>query len=325
MSPIQHIEDNVPIYGGLDIGGTKIALGLVDSDGHVLAESSFPTADYPVLKVAVQRITVEFAELCSQTNRQITSLGIGCTGQMDPEKGEVLNLEYFPDWRGPGLVQGLSLSLGVPVWLANDAEAAALGEWAFGAGQDAKTFVMVTIGTGIGVAVLQEGRLWRGVGGAHPEIGHHVLDPSGPECFCGLHGCWESLAGGWAMEAWAQLQHPQGLHLTARELCALSDQGDPLALEAVDRTAHYLGLGLSNLVTIFAPDVLCLAGGMMDSAPLFLPTIHEKIVQGCKLVPAQQVDLRLARLGWRAVMVGATLLHSLHNQEKPPSARLNFR
>jgi glucokinase len=313
-------EENPPaesqsIYGGLDIGGTKIALGLVDSDGNVLAESAFPTADYSVLKDAVQRISVEFTELCSQTNRPINSLGIGCTGQMDPEKGEILNLEYFPDWRGPGLVQGLSQNLGVPVRLANDAEAAALGEWAFGAGRNARTFVMVTVGTGIGVAVLQEGRLWRGVGGAHPEIGHHLLDPSGPACFCGLHGCWESLAGGVAMETWAQSQHPQRVFHTAREWCELARQEDSFALQVIARTAHYLGLGLSNLVTIFAPDVICLAGGLMESAPLFLPTIQEKIDHGCKLVPAQQVDLRLARLGSGAVMVGATLLHSIRNQE----------
>jgi glucokinase len=314
MSTNQEIAEEAHIHGGLDIGGTKIALGLVDSSGHVLAERYFPTADYPVLKDAVQRISVEFSELCTQSNCQITSLGIGCTGQMDPEKGEVLNLEYFPDWRGPGLVQGLSQNLGIPVWLANDAETAALGEWAFGAGQGARSFVMVTVGTGIGVAVLQDGRLWRGVGGCHPEIGHHLLDPSGPECFCGLHGCWESLAGGIAMEAWAQSQNPQGSHFTARELCALAGQGDPLAQQAVERTAHYLGLGLSNLVTIFTPNVICLAGGLIESAAHFLPSIQKEINQGCKLVPSQQVDLRLTRLGSRAVMVGATLLPTLRSQ-----------
>ncbi len=306
-----------PISGAVDIGGTKIAVGLVDETGRVLLQRVFPTRDYPLLKDAVDRISTELHDLASQSGLALNGVGIGCTGQMDPEAGIVLNLEYFPDWKGAGLVQGLSDRMGVPVRLANDAEAAALGEWAFGSGQGARTFLTVTVGTGIGVAVLQDGRLWRGIGGAHPEIGHHLLDPSGPICFCGLKGCWESLAGGLAMEEWAQSQHPEVLHFTARELCDLARKGEPLAKTAVERTARYLGLGISNLVTIFTPDVIALGGGLMDSAELFLPKIESTVQTGCKLVPGDQVKICLASLGSQAVLIGAScLLSSLFLRER---------
>jgi glucokinase len=167
----------------------------------------------------------------------------------------------------------------------------------------------VTVGTGIGAGVVLDGQLYRGVDGAHPEIGHHVIDSSGPSCLCGFHGCWESLAAGPAMVGWVesrmQVDYPHRANLTAKRICELANEGDELALQASEREAHYLGLGLANLVTIFAPDAIVLGGSVMKSAALFLDGIRSTIGRCCRFVPFEKADLTMASLGEDANLIGA--------------------
>jgi len=147
------------------------------------------------------------------------------------------------------------------------------------------------------------------VDGAHPEVGHHVVDPAGPACSCGFRGCWESLAAGPAMVAWierhapADYAHRQGI--TAKKICQLAQQGDALALQAVEHEASYLGLGLANLINLFAPDAIVLSGSVMKSASLFMDRIHEVIRGGCRFVPAEKTVLTLASLGEDTNLIGA--------------------
>jgi glucokinase len=199
----------------------------------------------------------------------------------------------------------LSTCLGVSVAIENDADAAALGEWTCGAGRGTHNFLLVTVGTGIGAGLVLNGQLYRGVGSAHPEVGHHVIDPTGPLCFCGAHGCWESLASGPALERWAQAQHPRLKPLSAQEICALAEHGEPDALAAVQRTAHYLAIGLANLVTLFVPECLALGGGLMQAFPLFEQEIVSAIHNNCGLVPHEKVHVVPAALGTQSGLVGA--------------------
>jgi glucokinase len=224
---------------------------------------------------------------------------------VNPGEGTIGNVEFLPGWEGANLARELSQALGVPAALENDADAAALGEWAWGAGRGTNTFLLVTVGTGIGVGIIINGKLYRGVDGAHAELGHHVIDPSGPGCFCGAHGCWESLASGPAMQRWAQENHPQGRRLSARELCGLAEQGEAQAQAAVQRTARYLGLGIANLVTLFAPEMIALGGGLMQSRHLFLPAIREAVRTNCGLVPHDRVQIVPASLGAQTGLAGA--------------------
>ncbi len=293
------------LIGAVDIGGTKIAVGVVDAYGHVLARSECPTDAERGLAEGLRRITGMLQDAAAQAGGTLRGIGIGCTGPVSPLTGAIGNVEFLPGWEGANLVGALSRAMGVPVAIENDADAAALGEWAWGAGRGTRTFLLVTVGTGIGVGVILDGKLYRGVGGAHPEIGHHVVDPDGPACFCGAHGCWESLASGTAMERWAQADLPEDRHLTARELCSLAEQGDPHAQAAVQRTARYLGLGLANMVTLFTPEKIAISGGMLPSLPLFLPTIRETVRTNCGLVPHTQVQIVPATLGTEAGLAGA--------------------
>jgi len=169
--------------------------------------------------------------------------------------------------------------------------------------------IYVTVGTGIGGGIVFDGKLYRGVDGAHPEVGHHVVDPSGPQCSCGFRGCWESLAAGPAMVTWLERHAPEGyLHrkgLTAKRICELARQGDELAQQAVEHEAYYLGLGLANLINMFAPDAIVLSGSIMKSASLFLDRVREVIRGGCRFVPAEKTELMLASLGDDTNLIGA--------------------
>ncbi len=293
------------MIGAVDIGGTKIAVGMLNREGQVLACRECPTDGRKGPHDGLGRIIRMLQEAASEAVGSPEGIGIGCTGPVDPRAGTLGQVEFLPGWDGANLPEELSKAFGTSVAIENDANAAALGEWAWGAGVGTRQFLLVTIGTGIGVGVILDGQLYRGVNDAHPEIGHHVIDPSGPVCYCGARGCLESLASGPAMESWAQSNHPEGKRLNAQQLCLLADQGDGLAQAAVRRTAHYLGIGLANLVTLFAPEMIALGGGLLQSRHLFWPTIQEAIQSSCGLVPHQDVKLVPSKLGDRTGLIGA--------------------
>lgn len=297
------------MIAAVDIGGTKIAVGIVDDSGKVLARRACSTdaqLGYANASGNIQRMLEATAQ---ESNTKITGIGIGSTGPVLPRTGEFGDVNFFPNWRGENLVRDLSERFRVSVALENDGDAAALGEASWGAGKNKTRLMYVTIGTGIGTGFIIDGHLYRGVDYSHPEIGHHLVDLSGPACVCGFRGCWESLAAGPAMTAWMNEQsppnYPHGRNLSAKRICELAVTGDDLAMRAVDREAYYLGLGLANLVTIFCPDAIVLGGSVMKSAPLFLSRIKEVIRQSCSLVPFDRTEVTLASLGEDANLIGA--------------------
>jgi glucokinase len=248
-------------------------------------------------------------DAANRARAQITGIGIGSTGPIDPVTGEIGEVNFFPAWKGENPVKDLERLFQVSVAIENDADASALAEAGWGAGKNRARLIYVTIGTGIGVSVVLDGKIYRGVEDCHPEIGHHLIDPSGPECWCGFHGCWESLAAGPAMVAWLQKNappdHPHLTKLTAKRICELARENDVWAMRAVENEGRYLGYGMANLVTIFAPDVIVLGGSVMNSADLFLGKIRETIASSCRFVPYEKTELALASLGENANLIGA--------------------
>jgi len=205
-------------------------------------------------------------------------------------------------------VRDLERIFHVSVAMENDADAAALGEAGWGAGKSKSRLVYVTVGTGIGAGIILDGEVYRGTAGAHPEIGHHLVDLSGPRCLCGFTGCWESLAAGPAMVEWLNRNAPPEYprtDLTAKKICQLAQEGDAWALRAIEHESRYLGLGLANLVTMFVPDIIVLGGSVMNSAALFLDGIRAVIVSSCRFVPSEKTELALASLGEHANLIGA--------------------
>jgi glucokinase len=304
------------MIAAVDIGGTKIGVGMVDSDGRVLSRVQSPTAPDKGYASALDRIVNMLRDASTSTGMRITGIGIGSTGPVYPFTGEFGNVNFFPNWRGENPVKDLEHIFQVSVAMENDADAAALGEAGWGAGRNRSRLIYVTVGTGIGVGIVLDGHVYRGVDQAHPEIGHHVIDPSGPLCDCGFHGCWESLAAGPAMVTWiernAPPDYPYRSGLTAKKICELAEAGETWALQAVDREGYYLGLGLANLVTMFVPDAIVLGGSVMKSACLFLETARKSIASSCRLVPFEKTELALASLAEDTNLIGAARVWYQH-------------
>jgi glucokinase len=296
------------MIGAVDIGGTKIAVGMVDDAGKVLARMQAPTDPNNYVD-SLNLIAGMLRETASKAGEELTGIGIGSTGPVDPMRGEFGDVDFLPGWRGKSPVKDLAEIFNVRVALENDGDAAALAEAGWGAGRNRSRLIYVTVGTGIGGGIIIDGQLYRGVDGAHPEVGHQVLDPAGPQCSCGFHGCWESLAAGPAMVAWVESHAPAGYPhregITAKRICELAQQGEETALRAVEHEAYYLGLGLANLINLFTPDAIVLSGSVMKSAPLFLDRIREVIASGCRFVPAEKTRLMLASLGEDTNLIGA--------------------
>jgi glucokinase len=296
------------MIAAVDIGGTKIAVGMVDDDGRVVAKKESPT-DADRYVEGLDSVTEMLLGAARDAGVQISGIGIGSTGPVNPFTGEFGDVDFLPGWRGKNPVADLGRIFKVRVALENDADAAALAEAGWGAGRNKSRLVYVTVGTGIGGGIVLDGKIYRGVDGTHPEIGHHVVDASGPLCSCGFRGCWESLAAGPAMVAWVESQAPSDYPyrdgLTGKRVFELVQQGDALARLAVEREAFYLGLGLANLINLFAPDAIVLSGSVMKSAGLLLERVRQVIAQGCRFVPFGKTEIALASLGEDTNLIGA--------------------
>lgn len=296
------------MIGAVDIGGTKIAVGMVDDNGKVLSRMEAPT-DPNRYSDSVELIAHMLRRTAQRAGAQITGIGIGSTGPVDPMRGEFGDVDFLPGWRGKSPVKDLATVFNVSAALENDGDAAALAEAGWGAGRNRKRLIYITVGTGIGGGIIIDGQLYRGVEGAHPEVGHQVIDPAGPQCTCGFHGCWESLAAGPAMVAWlernAPADYPHRAGITAKRICELALEGDALAQQAVETEAFYLGMGLANLINLFTPDAIVLSGSVMKSALLFMDRIRALIRSGCRFVPAEKTELTLASLGDDTNLIGA--------------------
>jgi len=290
--------------GAVDIGGTKIAVGIVREDGTILHRSECPTDPMQGFQSAMLRI-VHMMRLGMDECGSIAGVGVGCPGPLDPFTGVIGDVGTLPGWEGSNLVEEIGSCLGVSVAVENDADAATLAEYAWGATPTDGTLIYLTVSTGIGGGIVRDGLLYRGTRGAHPEFGHQVIDPSGPLCYCRISGCWESLASGPAMSAWFHGVDPDHRVLSAAQICERAQSGDELAMRAVQREAHYIGLGLANLVTLFVPDVICLGGGVMRSSHLFLTEVQAMVRNLCTQVPVAHTTITLSSLGYDTGLLGA--------------------
>jgi len=293
----------------LDIGGTKIAAAVVDEGGHVLARAECPTAAERGFPDAVQRMHTMLSKGAAQAGVRLAGIGIGCTGPVDPFTGVVGEVDFMPSWRGQDLAGALHRAFSIPVALENDADADALGEARWGASQGKSRLIYLTVGTGIGSGMVLDGALYRGANGAHPEVAHLVIEASGPLCYCGARGCWEALASGPAMAVWANAQRrtagDNGPEWTGAQICELAQGGNAIARESVAREGFYLGVGIANLISLYAPDAIVLGGGVLKDTGLYLESIWKVIRTNCKYVPFEHIEIGPSSLGHDAALIGA--------------------
>jgi len=303
---------------GIDLGGTNVRVGAVSPQGHLLAVQSAPIEAPLGPKVGVDKIITLIEAIQNQVKTgRLLSIGIGSTGPVNRIQGRIHNPYTLPTWDDVDILSPLVQRFDVPATLENDADAAALGEAWVGAGRNCKSLAMVTVGTGIGVGFVQDRKIYRGKDGLHPEAGHMILDPNGPEDYCGAHGCWEVMASGPAMERYARkLCAEQGglmLQMCGGDLQKLNGQmivkaarlGDPTALTVIAQTGRYHGLGIVNLLLTYLPDCIVLGGGVMHEYDLFLPHIRSVLRQHNKVIPAAEIEILPSHLGGEAGVLGA--------------------
>jgi len=315
------VDDSLAI--GVDIGGTKVAAGVVAADGAVLARTVVPTPSHDSAAIQ-QAIVSSIRELAA--HHPVVGVGIGAAGYIDAANGIV---RYAPNtaWRDEPLRDRVAEQVGLPVRLENDGNVAAWGEYRFGAGKGAHVMLLVAVGTGIGGGVVIEGALLRGATGAAPELGHINLHPEGLRCGCGRLGCLEQYASGSSLGRYAREaltgapeSSPRLLELaggsaeavTGVHVTSAADEGDRVALSAFEQVGHALGSGLADLAAVFDPDVIVLGGGVSESGDLLRTPTERRFLEQRSLGGFDtSVRLVSAELGNDAGLIGAADLARL--------------
>ncbi|AGP58547.1 ROK family glucokinase [Streptomyces sp. DSM 41524] len=301
---------------GVDIGGTKIAAGVVDEEGSILETSQVSTPHTPE---GVVDAIADAVRIVSE-GHEIEAVGIGAAGYVDDKRATVL---FAPNinWRHEALKDKVEQRVGLPVVVENDANAAAWGEYRFGAGVGHDDVVCITLGTGLGGGIIIGGKLHRGRFGVAAEFGHIRVVPDGLLCGCGSQGCWEQYASGRALVRYAK-QRAAATPENATVLLGLGDgtsegiegkhisdaarQGDPVAIDSFRELARWAGAGLADLASLFDPSAFIVGGGVSDEGDLVLEPIRKSFrrwLVGNQWRPHAQV--LAAQLGGKAGLVGA--------------------
>jgi len=300
----------------IDIGGTKLAAGIVDADGTILVRGEVPTLALEgperVLERTVQLARDLLGKACLPA-AAIRRIGIGCAGPVDRQAGLILNPPNLPGWVRVPLVEYFQEALGRPAVLENDANAAALGEFRYGAGRGARSLVYLTVSTGIGGGIILDGKLWHGLKDGAGEVGHMTLVSDGPLCGCGNRGCLEALASGPSIARRAREALARGRQsrlrdlpdVTAADVARLAREGDPVAGEVWDGTVRYLGVGVAAIVTILAPERVVLGGGVTEAGDWLFEPLRREVRQRVKLVAVESVPILPAALGRDVGILGA--------------------
>ena len=292
---------------GVDIGGTKIAVGAVDSAGAVQARRTIATDVEAGFDAGLARLARAIDETMAEAGvdpSALEGIGLGCPGPFDEASGRIENFYTLPGWEGNDIVNPLAARFGTPVRLVNDADAALLGEALAGAARGARVAVMLTVGTGIGGAALIDGAILRGARGEHPEIGHLIVDPAGPECYCGSRGCIEALAAGPAL---ARAGTEFG-YADAEAVFAAAEAGEKPAKAIVTRSAEAMETGIWSLIHAFLPEVILIGGGMGERHFALYREAAERAIARAVLAPDGAIRVVKAALGNDAGMVGAAAL-----------------
>lgn len=288
---------------GVDIGGTKTVVAAVDVTGRVHARASHETRSErgftPCLSELLQVIRGVLQKAAWPMDT-LEGIGIGCAGPVSPQRGTIHNPYTLPGWDGANIVTPLREAFRVPVGLENDADAAAVGEFRFGAGDHASPLVMVTLGTGVGGAVLVNGAIYRGVDGEHPELGHLPVLPNGPECYCGTRGCWESLASGTAIAEAGKLL---GFHDSRAVFAAAADDANAAAI--IQRAVKATATATWTMLHTFLPQRIVLGGGIGEEHfDRFAEEMRVQIAHASQ-VPKTGIEIVKAGRGNEAGVIGA--------------------
>ncbi|KTB48540.1 Transcriptional regulator/sugar kinase [Dehalogenimonas alkenigignens] len=311
---------------GIDLGGTKILSAAVDRQGKVLCRDLTPTPVASGHPGVIEAIKESAGRAIGHKPFDTKAVGLAAAGLVESAGGIVHTSPNLPGWTDVSITQELARTFGKPVFIINDAHAAAIGELKYGAGRGCRHFIFITLSTGIGGGLVLDGKIYEGFSGFGGEIGHMVIDDDGPECACGNRGCWEMLASGKALEREARRRIASGEPtsilsycrpeperaqidcLNAKTIHTAAVNGDILALELIKRHAYYVGVGLANIVNIFNPERVIIGGGLSNIGDLLLKPAIEEAARRAFKQPFKGVRFMKAELGADAGVIGAAAL-----------------
>lgn len=342
MSEITNIQ-SLPLVVGVDLGATQVRVAVLQG-ATLLSRVDLLTGEDPMPDRLIPRIYAAIRRALDEASTrpdQIIGIGIGSPGPLDSQTGIVFDPPNLPGWHDVPLRDIFKDHYHLPVFVENDANTAALGEYTFGAGRGSKSMVYITISTGIGGGVIIEGKILGGISGTAAELGHMTIDRHGPRCNCGNIGCLESIASGTAIarranEAmagdtdflnWLSGKLPQNTTVSqrttlpvdkdesgrknpvdARLVAEAAANGIPLACEIIRDVAEAIGIGLTNVIHIFNPELIILGGGVTQIGPLLLEPALQIVQERAMKVSRDAVRIVQAQLGTDAGLVGAAAL-----------------
>ncbi len=310
-------------YVGIDLGGTNIVAGVVDEKYNIITKASTKTnCPRPEKEIAddMARMAIEAVKNADLTMDQIEWIGVGTPGIANSEKG-IIEYSNNLGFKNTPMVKYIQETIDKPVFIENDANAAAYGEFVAGAAKGAKNAVCITLGTGVGGGIIIDGKIYSGSNFAGAEIGHTVIEVDGAQCSCGRKGCFEaysSATGLIRMTKEAIAEHPDCImaqsekekgKVTARTSFDCMRAGDKYAKAVVDKYIKYLAAGITNTINIFQPDILCIGGGVCNEGdPLLLPMKELVAKEVYTRNSEKNCEIVIAKLGNDAGIIGAAFL-----------------
>ncbi len=313
-----------PVVVALDLGGTNARLALVSQRGEILVRWEWATATMPDQDTLVATLAADLAvcrDQAQELGAEIKGMGMGVPGRVLPQEGRVAFSPNVPALNDCALVPRLQPQSPWPLFLENDANLFALGEYWLGAGVGHPQMLGITLGTGVGGGLILNGRLWSGTAGTSGEIGHMTVDPDGQRCHCGNRGCLETRASGYWAVAWAKEQLAKGASswlrelyekdadsLTGETLVVAAHQGDPLARRAFVRVGTALGIAIANTVHLLGISRVVIGGRFARAWEVFELPLQEELYRRLTLFPREALSVVLAKLEDDAGMIGAAKL-----------------
>jgi glucokinase len=307
---------------GIDLGGTNLKLALLDAEQRVVERAIVPTGGADGHEAVLRRMVSGVESLrAAAPGLEIAGIGVGVPGEVEMATGVTGDLPNLPGrWIDVPVGPVIAEATGLPVGVINDAKAFALAEHRLGGAAGADTALLVTVGTGVGGAVIAHGEGVVGVGGMAGEIGHLVMQPEGPRCTCGNLGCLETLASGPAIVAEAVRRVVQGFTtaltelngcnpglLTAADVARAANEGDGVARDVVDRAGSWLGMALAGAIALLAPEVVVIGGGVAPAGSRYFRAAEAAARSHTGVIDIDRVAIRSAALGYDAGVIGAAL------------------
>ncbi|NMM65771.1 ROK family protein [Clostridium sp. P21] len=299
----------------VDLGGTKIACALTDLEGNIINENTIPTNAQEGEQEVLKRMFLVIEKVLEDSKKnsdEIKAIGIGSPGPLDSDKGIILDPPNLP-LKNVDIVKYIEDRFKIKTYLENDANAAAIGEYLFGAGKETRNMVYITVSTGIGAGAIIDGKIYRGATCNALELGHVTILPDGPRCNCGNFGCLEVLASGTAIAREANKNLAHGIEsslnnykkITSYEVFKEASLGDKMSLEVVNKALGYLGIGIANAITAFDPQKVIIGGGVAMAGDMLFDKVRKVVKERCFKVLNESCEIVQASLKTKSGIIGA--------------------